>query len=265
MLLKSCEFCGKQFSFFPCRKDSARFCSLSCRSKGVGAHQWPSVRAKISETMKRKTTLPKWIAKNGAWNRGLKGVMKSNQTSFKVGQRFTEELKAKRLKNFRRAVCGRPRPDSALLHTGQKYNLGKKWSQETKEKMRIAAITRMKNMEFLYTKPNVYTDIERLLEIYLLNCGCIKDRDFFHNKRVSSDSFFCFPDFVFPKEKIALFADGWVHDVKEKVKLRDKLVNSKLPELGWKVIRLSGKQIKENNFSQLRYLEANSALHSFRN
>ena len=45
LIQKTCEFCGKQFEVMKCRKDKARFCSYSCRSrftmgKGETARFW---------------------------------------------------------------------------------------------------------------------------------------------------------------------------------------------------------------------------------
>lgn len=71
------------------------------------------------------------------------------------------------------------------------------------------------------------------------------------------------PDFVFPKQKIALFVDGcfWhgcpKHSNKPKVnknywkkklegnKIRDKFVNRVLKKLGWKVVRVWEHELKE--------------------
>lgn len=77
------------------------------------------------------------------------------------------------------------------------------------------------------------------------------------------------PDFVFPKLKIAVFADGcfwhgygckkripksnqvfWENKITQNRK-RDKMVNKRLIQLGWKVIRIWECKIKEKKIPKL--------------
>ena len=77
------------------------------------------------------------------------------------------------------------------------------------------------------------------------------------------------PDFVFPKERVALFADGcfWHgHDCRnvtpsdnaeywkkkiERNKIRDRVVTDELTRKGWKVIRIWECEIKEDDVQKL--------------
>ena len=87
------------------------------------------------------------------------------------------------------------------------------------------------------------------------------------------------PDFVFPKEKIAIFVDGcfwhccpkhstipknnhefWIKKL-EANKERDKTVNRELRKMGWKVLRIWEHELRDkkavygrlNNISRLKY------------
>ena len=80
------------------------------------------------------------------------------------------------------------------------------------------------------------------------------------------------PDFIFPREKVAVFVDGcfWHgHDCRntkpsdnadywrkkiERNKTRDKSVNETLTERGWKVLRIWECQVKKNNIPNDLYL-----------
>lgn len=71
------------------------------------------------------------------------------------------------------------------------------------------------------------------------------------------------PDVVFPDKKIAVFVDGefwhgkdfkkrsqtyskyWLNKISRNIK-RDKKVNSALKKMGWKVIRIWGRDLKKN-------------------
>ena len=84
------------------------------------------------------------------------------------------------------------------------------------------------------------------------------------------------PDFVFPKEKIAIFADGcywhghncknttpkanekfW-RDKLERNKKRDRLVTRSLKKEGWRVIRIWECNIKKEKLPRLLFLLLNS-------
>lgn len=74
---KVCVFCGSNFSVSPYRTNTAKFCSLLCKTtstRGVPANISDSKREKMSKLMKLRWETGEFKSKK-PWNTGTKGVM----------------------------------------------------------------------------------------------------------------------------------------------------------------------------------------------
>jgi len=114
-------------------------------------------------------------------------------------------------------------------------------------------------MKAVKSKDNKSTEI-RLIEIFKLHHVIGWRRNY---------KLLGHPDFVFPKKRVVLFADGcfwhghncrnvspsenaeyWKKKIKRN-KARDKEINRKLTQKGWKVIRIWECEIKKSKFQKL--------------
>lgn len=116
-----CFQCGKTFSVFPHRKDTAKFCSPECCYKSIkgrtsfmkGKHQTEKAKKKISKGVKEN--LPSTAFKKGQrpsvateYKKGEKNLNWNNGSSFEpYGLKFNEELKERIRKrdNYRCQEC----------------------------------------------------------------------------------------------------------------------------------------------------------------
>lgn len=94
-VIKTCETCGADFSVRPYRKDTARFCSASCKSSMIAAKHFNKGpkpwAAKNLEGHRHKST-SRFTKGNEPWNKGVKGLHLSPDTEFKPGQPNGKEL-----------------------------------------------------------------------------------------------------------------------------------------------------------------------------
>ena len=118
----------------------------------------------------------------------------------------------------------------------RKANLGRKASKETKAKCRINALN---TLQKLRNKGKI-SEIERIVEKQLIK----NNIDFIAQKRLLNITQV---DFYLPKNNIALYCDGdYWHNLPDYIK-RDKRINKKLKENGYKVLRFWEHQINKSN------------------
>jgi len=87
------------------------------------------------------------------------------------------------------------------------------------------------------------TDIERMLREEIESRGYKKGKDFVVQFPLRY-SFIL--DIAFPKQMIAVEADGEHYHTSKEAKKRDYFKNKILKKLGWKVIRFWGEEIRNN-------------------
>ena len=88
-IAKTCETCGKAFSVPLYRRESARFCSGSCRATWVGSlpHNKAPKPRMIGNTLRRGLTPTNaFKAGHATWNAGLKGIHLSPGSEFQPGR-----------------------------------------------------------------------------------------------------------------------------------------------------------------------------------
>jgi intein/homing endonuclease len=91
------------------------------------------------------------------------------------------------------------------------------------------------------------TSIEEAVEKVLQNIGT--DFVYEHPITENGNELVTSIDFAIPERKIAIYCDGDYWHSSEKVKKRDKKINRKLEDMGWKVVRYTGTEIRENDIS----------------
>ena len=93
-------------------------------------------------------------------------------------------------------------------------------------------------------KKEIYeTDIEKMLREEIEKRGFERGKDFAIQYPIRY-SFII--DVAFPKQMIAIEADGEHYHTSKKAKQRDYFKNKILKRLGWKVIRFWGEEIRNN-------------------
>jgi len=83
VITKNCEVCGKAFKVKRYRKNTARFCSISCKAESQrGRHFSPDTEFKKSDPRLIGNTYG-FTEGDIPWNKGLKGIHLSPETEFK--------------------------------------------------------------------------------------------------------------------------------------------------------------------------------------
>jgi len=91
------------------------------------------------------------------------------------------------------------------------------------------------------------TSIEEVVEKALQNIGT--NFVYEHPITENGNELVTSIDFAIPERKIAIYCDGDYWHSSEKVEERDKNINRKLENMGWKVVRYTGTEIRENDIS----------------
>ena len=200
-----------------------------------------SMETKLKMSLAKKGKMPKNIDKIKGWNKGLtKYISKSMM-----------RISEKNIENNRLGVCG---------------NKGFKHTEETKDKMRKSNKTKflwknpkyremmsVKHKEFYKKYPekhpnrivasnNRMTFIEKQIETVLLEIGLKNKIDFEHNYRILS----YFPDFTIFNKKLIIECDGQYWHSSKEAKQRDKKRQLVIENLGYKFIRFTGVEIRNN-------------------
>jgi len=202
-----------------------------------------------------------------AWHKGKKGVMPTpwNKGSTKITnpklKRLSEKVSAKMKGNTNKRgkkITTKLKWSSWLIGHGatpgsfkkgqQAWNKNRKASENTrkklsdfaknrskdyKEKLRLAAIRQTQKF------PKAYTEIELKLANELSNRG----HSFYMQKPIEGITK---PDISIPEKKIAIFADGDYWHNTPSSKLKDPIINQKLKEQGWTVLRFWEHDIKKD-------------------
>lgn len=136
MISLKCKTCGKEFSVRNYRKKTAKFCNRKCvMPKDAGWNRGTKGIMKPNMTSFKKGIVPwnkgtKGIVK--AWNKGIKGVLKANSGSFKKGERRSPATE------FKKGSCG----ELSLSWQGGKTQGQKKRMLQKYKDWRIAVYKR---------------------------------------------------------------------------------------------------------------------------
>lgn len=207
---KTCVYCGKPFTVQEYRKDTAKFCSKSCGAKYNWEH---GIFHALRFTDEHRKKISDAHKKRKTVPPSQKG--KHWKLSTETRKRMSEAMKK----------AGRMPPSRKNTHH----------TDETRDKLRRA---RMK--QTFHTKN---TSIELLLQKELDARGLIYD------KHINVCGV-CQPDIVFPKRRVAVFADGDYWHSKEfkngvawkKDRNQDKILGKN----GWKVFRFWGHELRND-------------------
>ncbi len=173
----------------------------------TGKHHSEESKQKIREA--KKGSIP--------WIKGKKGIIKPNNGNFKKGHTP--------IAGFKKGHS----PTSSCYKKGNlPYMTGKHFSEESRAKMSKA------------TEGRIFIQQNTTIEIALQNALTNLDIPFTTHKKIIGR-----PD-IFIEPNICVFADGdYWHSIPKALK-RDPLVNHKLQEMGYKVLRFWGKDIENN-------------------
>ena len=168
---------------------------------------------------------------NVPWNKGKKGIHLSPKTEFKKGHKqppFSEEHRreiGEAIKNHR------VKPEIKRFYS--EVMRGKKHSEVTKQKLREARLKQVFPIKDTSIETTLQEELDQRgidYQIHLPVCGI------------------CQPDIVFPKQKVAVFADGdYWHSKSFKngeAWRKDRRQEKTLRENGWGVLRFWGSEIK---------------------
>lgn len=96
MLKAKCKTCGKEFSYFPYKKDEAKFCCLACYHKSrKGKLPWNTglkYKRELPEESRKKM---RENAKRNGFGQNQKGKKLSETTKKKISEKFKGELHPK--------------------------------------------------------------------------------------------------------------------------------------------------------------------------
>ncbi|MEW5760359.1 MAG: DUF559 domain-containing protein [Candidatus Thermoplasmatota archaeon] len=194
-----------------------------------GLHLPEETKKKISLKLKEKYLI-------GVLHHPLCGKHHTNEAKKKISEKLKGKIpwnKGKSL-DYMKKLWQKPEYRKRFLSGISKYVGSPEHKKHCKENFRKMMEGRLK-----VPMPKKRTKIEQILCSELLKRGCI----FEQNYAISN---ICQPDFVFIREKIAVFADGdYWHNLPEYIK-RDNRINNKLQDMGWKVLRFWGYEIKNN-------------------
>lgn len=135
MIRKICKTCKKEFYVKPYRNKTALYCSHKCVvPKVAGWNRGTKGVMKANKTSFKKGIIPKKTFKKGhtPWNKGTKGLTKINSGSFKKGKRVSPETE------FKKGCCGELSPS---WQGGKTKGQKKRMLQEYKD-WRIAVFKR---------------------------------------------------------------------------------------------------------------------------
>ena len=107
MIYIKCLNCGKEFKVSPYRKDLAKYCSRKCViPKSAGWNRGTKGIMKPNKTSFKKGNKPKNCFTKGqkSWNKGTSGICKPNSGSFKKGVRISPKTE------FKKGNCGELSP-----------------------------------------------------------------------------------------------------------------------------------------------------------
>lgn len=94
-VIKTCETCGIDFTVSPYRKETARFCSASCRSSMIAAKHFnkgPKPWAAKNLEGHRHKSESRFVEGHEPWNKGKKGIRLSPASEFKAGRASDKSL-----------------------------------------------------------------------------------------------------------------------------------------------------------------------------
>lgn len=183
MITKKCLHCGKEFKTRGKRDITGKYCSLACRD--LAKKGKPTWNKGIKLSQEHIDKLVKSHIGQSSWNKGTKGVMKPNSGSFKKGDKT----------NLGRVVSEESRLKMSLAKKGKKQTYKRKpISDETRQKMRRAKLDRPVRI-FKDTK------IEIKIENELIKRGI------YYEKQVPLCKI-ARVDFYLPEYRIIIQADG---------------------------------------------------------
>lgn len=206
------------------------------------------------------------------WNKGLKGIKtnKRGGTPWNRGRSWSDETK-KRISENRKDKClgdSNPSKREDVRNKIREKKLGFahpflftnnpakrpevrnkisekliEWIKKYPEKHALSKISKSKNEMRKTTELPTHKFLESL--------GFEIGKDYFFNYNIG----IYWLDFAFPKLKIAIECDGDYFHKFRKSKLRDKRKEMWLKEQGWRVVRLTEDETKNDNFCKLSFLE----------
>lgn len=244
----TCKNCSKEFEVVKSRQNKAAFCSAKCREDFLNKfHRITRACLNCGKEFTRKKYRQKQIkllfCSVPCANLYL---FKGKSFSKKHRQRISKALtgKPKSREHIDKYLKGdnnpskRPEVREKISDSVKKYFenhegtfKGKRHSPEARAKQRQARLKRV--------FPHRDTQIEVLLQNEL------KQRGFIFRTHLPIEDI-CQPDIVFPDEKVVVEADGNYWHSLPKAIIKDRKNGRVLRERGWKVLRLSETQIKNN-------------------
>lgn len=181
----------------------------------------------MSEEQKRKVSLSKKGQK--AWNKGIKGSIKPNKTSFKKGLiPYNKGKKINLEKHPNYGMSGKHHSENTKLKFVQaKQNL-------TNEE-RTSWIGKIKNARLHQKFTASNTDIEKILKGF---CEILR-LEYIHQYPIELPTHNHKADIYLPKYNLIIDADGpWPHQLLERQIKTDEIQNKELLEKGYKLLRI---------------------------
>jgi len=252
--LLSKKLSGKKHSYLIERNKSQWMRERVSASK-LGKPRSETVKRHLSEAKIKQWRNPEYIASHqeqlkkliaSAAIHGINTRFKKGQQSHNKGKHLSEETKRKLKERYW------DNPDRRLMM----YLHGKKWGAMNKGKKKSEAWRAKQSKR--WTANRVFPYRFTKIELKLMNG--LSDRDYAFYATMSINNV-CATDISFPDQKIAIFCDGdyfhsgpqWINRnrpsnaMQERIKKRDKYVNSYLQSQGWTTLRYWGSEIEANS------------------
>ncbi len=187
----------------------------------------------------KKGHIPWHKGKTGVYSREVLDKKRERMLGNKrwLGRKHTEETKRKISEEGKKRITSEETKQKLRQYKGERASFyGRKHTEETKQKMRVARVNRP-------PFPKRDTSIEKVLHTLL------GELELSYEKHINVCDV-AQPDIVFPKERLAVFADGdYWHSKEFKNGMaweKDRRQDKTLRENGWTVLRFWGSEINAN-------------------
>ena len=220
---KICELCGKKMYVSPSRK-KRRFCSKKCRKEWT--KNWLSERKGKLHPNWKGGLISKECAKCGKIIPKKPGLI--NKRTFCS-------------KTCANSITAQERPKERIKRTcaccGNIFEIHPNKLNRKDRKQGLCCSIRCRSIDHVKKQRKKDTDIEKIIEGWLIE-NRVAYKAQYPIKGISLVDFYVAPDII-------IFCDGdYWHSLNE-VKKRDRIINSDLKQLGYRVYRLSGSGIKK--------------------